>query len=89
MTIDGNEISCDKTYIEVYNDITLKLIDLTITAPDKAGVESSAMVLNKTDDETDQMNIIVSGTCNLTGSSWEVVFAPYTTRIYPLPVVVH
>ncbi len=70
VTIDGNDISCDKTYIEVYNDITLNLIDLTITAPDKAGVESSAMVLNKTDDETDQMNIIVSGTCNLTGSSW-------------------
>lgn len=70
VTIDGNDISCDKTYIEVYNDITLKLIDLTITAPDKAGVESSAMVLKKTDDETDQINIIVSGTCNLTGSSW-------------------
>lgn len=70
VTIDGNEISCDKTYIEVYNDITLNLIDLTITAPDKAGVESSAMVLNKTDDEADQMNINVSGTCNLTGSSW-------------------
>ncbi|MTK07169.1 MAG: hypothetical protein F8N38_08805 [Hungatella sp.] len=70
VTIDGNDISCDKTYIEVYNDITLNLIDLTITAPDKAGVESSAMVLNKTDDETDPMNINVSGTCNLTGSSW-------------------
>ncbi len=70
VTIDGNDISCDKTYIEVYNDITLNLIGLTITAPDKAGVESSAMVLNKTDDETDQMNINVSGTCNLTGSSW-------------------
>jgi len=70
VTIDGNGVSCDKTYIEVYNDITLNLIDLTITAPDKAGVESSALVLNKTDDETDQMNIDVSGTCNLTGSSW-------------------
>ena len=70
VTIYGNEISCDNTYIEVYNDITLKLVDLTITAPDKTGVENSALMLNKTDTEMDQMNIQVSGTCNLTGSSW-------------------
>ncbi|MBE5976180.1 MAG: hypothetical protein E7251_16480 [Paenibacillaceae bacterium] len=70
VTIEGNSIPCDKTYIEVYNDITLNLVDLTITAPDKTGVESSAVMLNKDDSESDQMKINVSGICNLTGSNW-------------------
>lgn len=70
VTIEGNSILCDKTYIEVYNDITLHLVDLSITAPDKTGVENSALMLNKDDSESDQMKINVSGICNLTGTNW-------------------
>ena len=70
VTIDGNSILCENTYIEVFNDITLKLEDVNITAPDISGVVNSGLMLNKTDTETDQMNIEVSGTCNLSGSNW-------------------
>jgi hypothetical protein len=68
VTIEGNNITCKDTYIEVHNDIILNLEDVDITAPDKPGMKNNGLLLDKNDKEADQMVINVSGTCNISGS---------------------
>lgn len=67
VTIEGNSVSCESTYIEVINDITLNLEDLDITAPAKTGLENNGLLLSKNDKEADQMVINIGGTCNIAG----------------------
>jgi hypothetical protein len=68
VTIEGNNITCKDTYIEVHNDIILNLEDLDITAPNMPGSKNNGLLLDKNDKEADQMVINVSGTCNISGS---------------------
>ncbi|WP_124067364.1 S-layer homology domain-containing protein [Clostridium sp. E02] len=70
VTIEGNSISCDNTYIEVHHNITLNLKDLDITAPDRPGMDSSGIILHKGDAETGQMKLLVSGDCTIKGFSY-------------------
>lgn len=63
VTIDGNSVACNNTYIVVLNEITLNLNNVDVTAPSNW----SGLVLNS-DGDGGIMTVNVSGICSLTGT---------------------
>lgn len=66
VTIRGSETTYSNVRIDVDNDITLKIDNLSITSFENY----PALQFNKADTGPEGVTLQVSGTCNLTGSGW-------------------